>query len=157
MALFDVTQYETPKLSVVDINKTTEDVGIFLVAYQTARIRVGQPREPKLTASLSLIPSFSNQFHSSTEEAVIENDENQREFVKLHTLFISATAAIIHPFKPDVTEKRRNIFELRFIHGLTYEDIADRVSNHRDIVANEAKEGLIQFANALDLVTRRKI
>ncbi|HBI3722388.1 TPA: ArpU family transcriptional regulator, partial [Enterococcus faecalis] len=53
MVLFDVKKYETPDAKDVDMEQTKHNVSVFLSAYLAARCRVGQPREPKVTASFS--------------------------------------------------------------------------------------------------------
>ncbi|WP_314068406.1 ArpU family phage packaging/lysis transcriptional regulator [uncultured Vagococcus sp.] len=153
MALFDITQYEVPKPDKIDMDKTKYNVGIFLSQYKAARSRAGETLEPKTTSSFSLVPpSFSNQFHSSVEETVILNDEAKRECLRLHAIFNIGYASIVHPFKTDVTERRRRVFILRFLQGLPVEVVCQRITYEKDVVREESNEALVQFANALELV-----
>lgn len=152
MALFDVSKYEVPKANEIDMEKTKYYVGVFLTAYKSARSRVGQPSEPKVTSSFSLVPpSFSNQFSSSVENAVIRNDEALKDFLELHELFNKGFSAITHPFKSEVTERRRKIFIMRYIQGLPVEIICERINYQNNVVIDESKESIIQFATALEL------
>lgn len=81
MALFDVSKYETPSLENIDMERTKYNVGVFLLAYHSARTRVGQPREPKITSSLPMIsPRFSNQNSAQAEEILIQNEDAKEEF-----------------------------------------------------------------------------
>lgn len=153
MALFDVSKYEQPKADKIDMELTKYYVGIFLTAYKSARSRVGQPSEPKVTSSFSLVPpSFSNQFSSSVEDAVIRNNESITEFVELHELFNKGYSAITHPFKTEVTDRRRKIFIMRYINGLPVDVICERINYQNNVVTDESKEALIQFAGALELL-----
>lgn len=154
--LFDVKKYEVPSADQIDIEKTTYNVGVFLKTYKSARNRVGEPSEPKTTTTFSLVPpTFSNQFNSTVENIVISNEEAIEEFNHLHNLFKRGMAGIEHPFKPDVTIRRKKIFFNRYVKGESIEAISYQVNHHRNVVSEESIEALVQFANALELTIKK--
>jgi ArpU family phage transcriptional regulator len=154
MVLFDVSKYEVPDPKNVDIDKTKYNVGIFIGAYLRARSRVGQPREPKVTSSFSLIPpSTVGDNQGEAEQILIQNEEAQEEFNYLHGLFIKGYTSIQHPFKPDVSLRRKRIFYDRFISGHTIYVTAQRNSVSEDSVKQESSVIIVQFASALELVS----
>ncbi|EOI57317.1 ArpU family phage transcriptional regulator [Enterococcus gilvus] len=152
MVLFDVSRYETPNPKDVDLESTKHNVSVFLSAYQSARCRVGQPREPKITASYSLVPPSTVDNGFEAEQIVIQKQEAQEEFEYLHDLFVKGYVAIQHPFKPDVTERRKKIFMDRYLRGLTIYITAQRNNISEDSVKQESSIIVVQFASALELV-----
>lgn len=152
MVLFDVKKYETPEAKDVDMDRTKHNVGVFLSAYLSARCRVGQAREPKVTASYSLVPPSTANNTFEAERMVIEKEEAQEEFEYLHKLFIRGYSAIQHPHKPDVTERRKKIFYDRYINGLSIYVTAQRNNTSEESVKLESNKIIIQFASALELV-----
>ena len=152
MALFDVKKYEVPDPKNVDIEKTKYNVGVFMQAYLSARSRVGQPREPKVTQSFSLIPPSTANNDFEAEQILIENEEAKEEFNYLHDLFIKGYASIQHPFKPEISERRKKIFYDRFILGKTIYLTAQRSYVSEETVKQESNIAIIQFSSALELV-----
>ncbi|EOB3454973.1 ArpU family phage packaging/lysis transcriptional regulator [Enterococcus hirae] len=152
MVLFDVKKYETPELKDVDMERTKYNVSVFLSAYLSARCRVGQPREPKVTASYSLVPPSTANNTFEAERMVIEKEEAQEEFEYLHKLFIRGYSAIQHPHKPDVTERRKKIFYDRYINGMSIYVTAQRNNTSEESVKAESNRIIIQFASSLELV-----
>lgn len=153
MALFDVSKYETPSPENVDMERTKYNVGVFLSAYLSARTRVGQPREPKITSSFSLIPpSFSNQNSAQAEEILIQNEEAKEEFFYLNDLFERGFSTVQHPFKPEISSRRKQVFYDRYILGKAIYVVAQ--SNHisEETVKQDSIAALVQFSSALELV-----
>lgn len=156
MVLFDVSKYEVPDPKSVDIEKTKYNVGVFLSAYLPARSRVGQPREPKVTSSFSLIPpSTANTNQGEAEEILIQNEEAKEEFDYLHNLFEKGFSVIQHPFKPEITTRRKRIFYDRYILGNSIYVTAQRLHISEDLVSQESTKSIIQFASALELLKFR--
>ncbi|HAZ0690386.1 TPA: ArpU family transcriptional regulator [Enterococcus faecium] len=152
MVLFDVKKYETPEAKDVDMDRTKHNVGVFLSAYLSARCRIGQPREPKVTASYSLVPPSTANNTFEAERMLIEREEAQEEFEYLHKLFVRGYSAIQHPHKPDVTERRKKIFYDRYINGLPIYVTAQRNNTSEESVKVESNRIIIQFASSLELV-----
>ncbi|MEQ3452428.1 ArpU family transcriptional regulator [Enterococcus cecorum] len=152
MSLFDVTRYELPNANDVDLDETKYNIGVFLSAYFAARQRVGQPREPKLTASFSVIPPSTVKQSFEAESILISNEEAQEEFIHLHQLFIRGVAAVQHPFKPDIDKRRKNIFFKRFVNGMTIYECSMSLHISENLVKSESNVIIIQFASALELV-----
>jgi len=153
MVLFDVKKYETPEAKDVDMERTKHNVAVFLSAYLSARCRVGQPREPKVTASYSLVPPSTANNTFEAERMLIEKEEAQEEFEYLHKLFVRGYSAIQHPHKPDITERRKKIFYDRYIYGNAVFGVAERNNLSEETVKQESNIVIIQFASALELVT----
>ncbi len=152
MALFDVSKYEIPNPKNVDIEKTKANLGFFMTAYLAARCRVGQPREPKLTANFSPVPPSTVNNGHAAEQMLIENEEAKEEFEELHNLFIKGYASIQHPFKPEITKRRKKVFYNRYILGKTIYATAQDIYVSEETVKQESTMGIIQFASALELV-----
>ncbi|WP_270375384.1 ArpU family transcriptional regulator [Enterococcus thailandicus] len=152
MVLFDVSKYETPSAKDVDMERTKHNVSVFLSAYLSARCRIGQPREPKVTASFSLIPPSTANNMFEAEQMLIEKEEAWDEFAYLHKLFIRGYSSIQHPHKPDVTERRKRIFYDRYINGNPIYLTAQRNLMSEESVKQESNMIIVQFASALELV-----
>lgn len=153
MALFDVNKYQTPKKDEVDLKATLNGFQTFIQAYQNSREKVGQPRMPKVTQGFSLVPpSTVNVGPNGLENILIQREDDKEEFKELHGLFLKGYAGISHPFKPEVTERKRSIFFNRYILGLSVNDVADKTWMSRDVVIEESAEAVIQFSHALELV-----
>ncbi len=68
------------KLPDIDTAQTKQAVEAVLEKYRIYLLTVSEEKIPKVTATYSLAPpSFSNEFHSSTEEAAISMVDQQRE------------------------------------------------------------------------------
>jgi ArpU family phage transcriptional regulator len=68
------------KLPEIDREKTKTAVEAALEKYRFYLLTVPEEKVPRVTASYSLSPlAFSNQFHSSTESAVIDKVDFERE------------------------------------------------------------------------------
>ena len=70
------------------MEQTKHNVSVFLSAYLAARCRVGQPREPKVTASFSLVPPSTANNVFEAEQMLIQKEEAQEEFDYLHKLLL---------------------------------------------------------------------
>lgn len=152
MVLFDVTRYELPNANDVDFDETKHNIGVFLSTYLAARQRVGQPREPKMTASFSIVPPSTVKQSFEAESILISNEEAQEKFINLHQLFVRGVAAVQHPFKPDIDKRRKNIFFKRFVNGMTIYECAIALHISESLVKSESNVVIIQFASALELV-----
>ncbi len=68
------------KLPEIDRERTKEAVEAALEKYRFYLLSVPDEKLPKVTATFSLVPpSFTNGFHSSTEDAAIFNVDKERE------------------------------------------------------------------------------
>jgi ArpU family phage transcriptional regulator len=75
-----VNKQLTFKLPEIDREMTKQAVEAALEKYRFYLLTVPEEKLPKITASYSLMPpAFSNEFHSSTESAVIEKVDFERE------------------------------------------------------------------------------
>ena len=152
MPKFDLNKYKQVDKNEVDYPKTRDNLKIFLNAYFKARERVGMPREPKITATLSEIPVSSGRVSKEAEDILIYNEQAQEEFLELHELFIRGYSAIQHPFKPDIAMRRKKIFMDRFVRGYSVYVTAQRNNVSEDLVTADTNIIVIQFASALELL-----
>lgn len=67
----------------IDREKTKEAVEAALEKYRFFLLMIPEEKLPKITASYSLIPpAFTNEFHSSTESAVIDKVDLERQRIE---------------------------------------------------------------------------
>lgn len=150
--LFDVKKYSLPNQNDVDMVETRKNIGVFMSAYMSARGRVGQLREPKVTASYSLVPPSTANNSFEAENILIGKEEAMEEFLHLHKLFIKGYSAIQHPFKPDIAMRRKKIFMDRSVYGYPIFMVAERNHISEYLVSTESNEAIAYFASALELI-----
>lgn len=63
--------------------------------------------------------------------------------------------AITHPYRPDVTERRRKIFVYRYLQGQSISIVSERINYQKNIIVNESKMGIVQFSASLDMLSRK--
>lgn len=154
MQLFDIRDYELPSYDEIDWKQTKHNVGIFISAYKTARERVGQPILPKLTSEYTLV-----NFESDSSSKIETNNSleiYQSEYERLHKYFVVGYSSIIHPYRPEITERRRKIFMLRYFYGLTVSNVSERIHYQKNIVVEDSKKTMLQFSCGLSLLVLKK-
>ena len=156
MPKFDLNKYKQVDKNEVDYPKTKDNLKIFLNAYFKARERVGMPREPKITATLSEIPVSSGRVSKEAEDILIYNEQAKEEFLELHDLYIKGYSAIQVPFSAERTERRKKIFYDRMVKGYTEHMTAERRIIAESLVRSELKQAIIQFCQELDIVEYKK-
>lgn len=144
-----------PEKKDVDMRKTKANVGIFLSQYLSYRQRVGQPREPKITATFSLAPVSSNAINKQAEDILIYNEEIKNKFLEYHEEFVFGYSTIQHPFKPEITKRRQKIFYDRFILGYSIYVVAQRNHISEESVKQESNLALIMFAHGLGILVKK--
>lgn len=156
MSLFDVSKYEVPNNNDVDMALTKKNFEVFIRAYKNSREKIGQPRVPKTTQSFSLIPpSTANGGTGEAERLLIQREDDLAEFNELHQLFAKGFAVISHPTKVEITERRRQIFILRYLQGFSANEILDLVPVGKDTVTDESREAMLQFCFELQLIVKK--
>lgn len=156
MPKFDLNKYKQVDKNEVDYPKTKDNLKIFLNAYFKARERVGMPREPKITATLSEIPVSSGRVSKEAEDILIQNEQAKAEFLELHDLYIKGYSAIQLPFSAERTERRKKIFCDRMVKGYTEYVTAERRFIAESLVRSELKQAIIQFCQELDIAEYKK-
>ena len=156
MPKFDLNKYKQVDKKEVDYPKTKDNLKTFLNAYFKARERVGMPREPKITATLSEIPVSSGRISKEAEDILIYNEQAKEEFLELHDLYIKGYSAIQLPFSAERTERRKKIFCDRMVKGYTEYVTAERRFIAESLVRSELKQAIIQFCQELDIVEYKK-
>ncbi|OQO89241.1 hypothetical protein BH739_01315 [Enterococcus casseliflavus] len=144
--LFDVKKYELPHDDEVDWLQTKTNLGIFLGRYKTVREKMKLPVSPKL----------SERYFLGHDERVTENnhlfEESYQEFEQIHGIFISGMLAIVHPFKPEVSDRRRKVFILRYMYGFSIPLVSDRIHYQKNIIVDDSKMAILQFTAATELL-----
>ncbi|WP_157456764.1 transcriptional regulator [Carnobacterium maltaromaticum] len=154
MYLFDIKEYEMPTYDKVEWAKTKHQVGIFLSAYKISRERNGFSSLPKLTAEYTLMTIEANEIQSS--QKIAYQDFYKKEYVHLHRLFVLGYSSIVHPYRPEVTERRRKVFMLRYLYGLNVSTISERIHYQKNIVVDDSKKTMLQFSRSLNLLELKK-
>lgn len=154
MRLFEVEKYELPSVDQVCWKETKINVGIFLSAYKTARERVGVPVLPKSTTTYQFINDEHNRIKQSEELNTYE--DYRREFLRLNKLFIIGYSSIVHPYRPEITERRRKVFMLRYVYGLSIPLISDRINYQKNIIIDDSKMAMLQFSLSLELLSEKQ-
>jgi hypothetical protein len=150
MELFDVENYQLPEKETVDFERTVEKLATFLRSYKVARERVGVSILPKVTDRFTL---FDEEFSSHKEEKL---SVYYKEYIELHQLFVIGFSAIVHAFRPDVSIRRKQIFMLRYVYGLSISLVSQRVYYQKNIIIDDSKHAVIQFTDALSLLVMKK-
>ncbi len=79
-----------------------------LSSYLVSRERMGLTRMPPIHSTYSLLDQDIPEIkHSSF---VQENQQFKQEFLYFHHLFSLGLTATSHPYKPEITDRRRKIF-----------------------------------------------
>lgn len=146
MHLFNVEKYQLPKPADVDWTRTIENLGIFMSCYKASRERVGVSRLPKLN------DHFSLSRNELDEHKKFEGSVYYQEYLELHELFIIGYSAIVHPFRPELTTRRKQIFMLRYLYGMPISLVSERVHYQKNIILADSKDAVLQFTHALDLL-----
>lgn len=151
MRLFDITQYEYPEAQSINLAQTKHNVGIFLLAYKRSRERIGLPQ---ISMEYSLDKKEYSFLFNKLE--TIGLDEQQEEFTDLNKMFNLGYSSIMHPFRPEVTARRRKVFMLRYLQGLPIPLVSERINYQRNIIIDDSKKSIIQFAEPLSLLVHEK-
>lgn len=156
MGGFNINKYRIPEPSEVDMIATKKIFEFFMSAYGSAREKVGRNRMPKITQSFELIPATTKrEYAGDAERIVIEREMYLPEFIELDRLFWEGYSAISDPLKKGGTERRRQIFMLRYVHGITIQNVTERTYLSKTTVIDESKLGLIQFCKATEMLVMR--
>lgn len=155
MGSFDVRKYQIPDIKNVNMKETRKNVGVFFSSFKSAEDRINQPIEPKITAAISDMPSSSGSDTPEAENILIYNEEAKAEYAYLSNLYIKGISAVQHPFKPDLSERRKKIFRDRYLLGNAFYEVANKNAVCEETARKEANYSLIQFANALNLIALR--
>ncbi|EMF0094437.1 transcriptional regulator [Enterococcus hirae] len=150
MCLFDVQHYQIPEIEALDWGKTKEQLYLFIQSYVRARERIGLVRLPKLDQSFSL---FTEEISFST---ISKQNLYYQEYKTLHGLFILGYTSILHPCRPEITERRRRIFLLRYFYGLPILLVSERINYQRNVIIDESKQAVLQFTVALDIHVQKE-
>lgn len=157
MVRFNINKYKVPNSSEVDMRATKKNFEYFMSAYGAAREKVGKNRMPKMTQSFNPIPSTPHrEYDGDAERFLIEREIYMPEFNELDEVFWTGYAAISNPLKQEGTERRRQIFMLRYVYGINIQAITERTYLGKTTVVEESGLGFIQFCNATYILVTKK-
>lgn len=154
MRTFNSGEYELPDFTSIDWQKTKYNVGIFLSAYKTARERMGFQSYPRRAMDYSFLTKESTLV--ARNQDLNEYEDYRDEFSQLNKLFSVGYTAIMHPYNPEMTERRRTIFMLKYLQGLSVVVIGERINYQKNIITDESKLAISQFAHPLSLIELKK-
>ncbi|WP_429960920.1 transcriptional regulator [Enterococcus sp. AZ012] len=149
MELFDVAKYQLPKDMDIEWETTKKRFSVFLSEYKNIREKVGIPATPRIQETYSVL-------HRENVSPEVLNDPLYKEFEYLHRLFIKGYLSINHPYKPEITDRRRKIFLLRYFYGLSIPLVSERVHYQKNIILIDSKKSLIQFTSAIHLLEQKQ-
>jgi hypothetical protein len=153
MALFDPKKYRIPNSSEVDLKATKLNFETFMIQYGAVREKVGKNRMPKMTQSFNPIPSTPHrEYDGDAERFLIEREEYMPEYEELHRLFGKGYLSIANPLKHGGTERRRQIFMLRYVYSIGVREISERTYLGKTAIVEESQAGLIQFCKSIGLL-----
>ncbi|MDT2850166.1 ArpU family transcriptional regulator [Vagococcus carniphilus] len=157
MNLFDVKKYQVPDPKEVDMRETRKNFETFMSEYGAVREKIGKNRLPKMTQSFSPISATpQREYDGDAERFMIEREMYMPEFKELERIFIQGYYAISNPTRAGGTERRRQIFMLRYIYGVLVSDIEAQTYLGRTAVSEESKLGFIQFCNRTGLLITKE-
>lgn len=145
--LFDISRYELPNVEMVEWTSTRYNVGVFLSAYRMCRERMKLSPYPKMTVD-ALLGNQEAELRS-IEGQNKHVEETYQEFLHNQHCFEHGYSAIMHPYRPEVTERRRKIFFYRFLYGLPVIAISERIHYQKNVIVDESKMAMLQFASAV--------
>ncbi|MDN3202073.1 transcriptional regulator, ArpU family protein [Enterococcus faecalis] len=150
MKLFEIDDYRLPPFEFIDWLRTKEAVGIFIQTMKINRERMGLTIYPQLTSGCLL----SNKIDpiKEKEQQGLSLSEYEKEYLKTEAYFTHAFAAIMHPYRPEITERRRRVFFYRYFYGLSVIAVSERINYQKNIIIDDSKMAMAQFALALDLL-----
>ncbi|EOL42996.1 hypothetical protein RV11_GL003185 [Enterococcus phoeniculicola] len=129
----------------IDWYETKRNMGSFLRVYKIFLEREGKSY-PKIGLEGTLVlVNEKNKFNAATRS---------QSNLKIQELFIEGFTAIMHPFNPEITKRRRKIFLFRFFYGLSIPLISERVNYQRNVIILDSKVAIYQFCEALNLVCK---
>lgn len=153
MAIFEINKYRTPNINTVDMKETLQNFEIFMSVYSAAREKVGKNRMPKMTQSFSPVSATpSREYDGDAERFVIEREEFMPEYKELHSLFTQGYLRISNPLKEGATDRRRQLFMLRYVYGLNVTKIMERTLLSKTFIIDESRAGFLQFCQVLGIV-----
>lgn len=156
MAHFDISKYRVPKAAYVDLKASRENFEVFMSAYGSAREKVGKNRMPKMTQSFNPMPMTPHrEYDGDAERFVIERDMFMPDYLELHQIFTIGYLSITD-IGEEKTNRRRQIFTLRYVHGVGVQDIADMKYLSKTTIVEESKRGFLQFCNATNLLITKE-
>ncbi|MBC2004651.1 hypothetical protein HCA78_12780 [Listeria booriae] len=148
--LFNLADYTLPSPDELDMTETKRQIKQLIAAYRFERSNNGMRREPPVTSTLSLVTaSFSNQFHSTTEQAAMDNLKNSQAYSRyqfLHERMARGLEGIDYPFDADKRIRRKNVFVRKMIRGENRIKTMKELHIEKDAYNDDLNWACTQFA-----------
>ena len=136
----------------VNIEKTKENFGVFILAYWSARDFVKRSMQVTIqeliNEPLADIENYSDDSFPRKTDA--------KEFNYLHRLYVEGFNCIALPSSlknsKERTKRRRNIFHDSYIVRLRDAELAEKYSINLPVVNREKNKAIIQFCEYLEIV-----
>ncbi|MBC1913096.1 hypothetical protein [Listeria booriae] len=159
--LFNLADYTIPAPNELNMPATKKQIQTFIAAYRSERTNNGIRREPAITSTLSLSSSgFSNQFHSSTEQAALYNlkhglANSWRKFQTLHNNMSRGLESIDYPFDADRRMRRKSIFIRKMLQGESRIKTMRELHIEKDTYNDDLNWACAQFAYEIGIHVRK--
>jgi hypothetical protein len=69
---------------------------------------------------------------------------------------IHSTYSLLDQDIPEITDRRRKIFLMRFVYGLSINHVSDRIHYQKNVIVDDSQSSLLQFANALSILVLKE-
>lgn len=136
----------------VNVEKTKENFGVFILAYWTARQSI---RRPMKVTIQQLINEPLADIENYSDDA-LPRKIDAKEFNYLHQLYVEGFKFIAIPSSlknsKERTKRRRGIFHDSYIVRLRDAELAEKYSISLETVKREQGDAIIQFCEALEIV-----
>ena len=157
MTLFNIHKYQLPSLSDVNMKMTKKNFETFMTAYGAAREKVGESRLPKISQPFGAKSAAMHREQASdAEKFLIAKEQFMPEYRELHSIFGLGYLAISNPLRQGGTERRREIFMLRYVYGIGVQEISERTYLGKTAIVEECQQGFLQFCHATELIAYSK-
>lgn len=136
----------------VNVEKTKENFGVFILAYWTARQSIRRSME---VTTQQLINEPLADIENYSDDA-LPRKIDAKEFNYLHQLYVEGFNCIAIPSSlknsKERTKRRRNIFHDSYIVRLRDAELAEKYSISLETVKREQGDAIIQFCEYLEIV-----
>jgi hypothetical protein len=69
---------------------------------------------------------------------------------------IHSTYSLLDQDIPEITDRRRKIFLMRFVYGLSINHVSDRIHYQKNVIVDDSQSSLLQFANDLSILVLKE-
>ncbi|EUJ38190.1 ArpU family phage packaging/lysis transcriptional regulator [Brochothrix thermosphacta] len=151
-----IQEYRDTQPSDLNLKLTEESIVLLITAFNKEVLKAGGRIEPKVTPGYSIMPpSFSNEFHSSTESAALDNIENFEMVDYFFNKIQMGQESIDCVLNSDRKSRRKRIFAMRFIQGMDRPSIMEELAIETTVYHEDMAMAITQFACALGIEVKK--